>query len=101
MIKRIVKLKIKPEEQEVFKSLFLKSKAIILSFDCRHVECLQSLDEPSTFFTYSHWDSVDALNEYRNSDDFALIWKNTKALFADRAQAWSTVEVDSIDNLEK
>ncbi len=101
MIKRIVKLHIKPEEQETFKDLFLKSKSIILTFDCYHVECLQAIDEPSTFFTYSHWKSVEALNTYRHSDEFDNIWKNTKALFGDRAKAWSTQEVVSLDNSVK
>lgn len=93
MIKRIVKLKIKVEEVDTFRSLFLQSKATILSFDCYHVECLQAIDDDTTFFTYSHWQSVEALNEYRHSEEFAVIWKNTKALFGDRAQAWSTKEV--------
>jgi len=94
MIKRIVKLQIRPEEVDIFKSLFKQSKLIILSFDCYHVECLQSIDDPSIFFTYSHWQSVDSLNVYRHSHEFAQIWKNTKALFGDRAQAWSTREVN-------
>ncbi len=100
MIKRIVKLHIRPDEQETFKELFLKSKSIILSFDCHHVECLQAIEDPFIFFTYSHWKSVEALNEYRHSQKFAAIWKNTKALFGDRAEAWSTEEVTPIDNKE-
>ena len=98
MIKRIVKLRIRLEEQETFKALFLQSKSIIQSFDCYHVECLQAIDNPYIFFTYRHWASVAALNEYRNSDEFATIWKKTKALFGDRAEAWSTEEVITRDN---
>ena len=101
MIKRIVKLRIKIEEQESFKSLFLESKSIILSFDCYHVECLQDINDPTTFFTYSHWKSVEALDMYRHSKEFATIWKSTKALFGDRAEAWSTEEVISTDNKQK
>lgn len=95
MIKRIVKLSIRLEEQESFKKLFLQSKSIILSFDCHHVECLQAIDDPSIFFTYSHWKSVESLDEYRHSKEFETIWKETKALFGDRAEAWSTEEVIS------
>ena len=98
MIKRIVKLHIRLEEQETFKVFFLQSRSTILSFDCHHVECLQAMDDPNTFFTYSQWASVEALNEYRNSDEFATIWKKTKALFGDRAEAWSTEEVITRDN---
>ena len=100
MIKLIVKLHIRLEEQETFKVFFLQSRSTILSFDCHHVECLQAMDDPNTFFTYSQWASVEALNEYRNSDEFATIWKKTKALFGDRAEAWSTEEVISVDNKE-
>lgn len=93
MIKRIVKLSIQVEEVDTFKAFFLQSKSTILSFNCHYVECLQAVDDPSLFFTYSHWESIDALNEYRHSEEFAQIWKNTKALFGDRAEAWSTQEV--------
>jgi len=93
MIKRIVKLHIRPEEVNSFRDLFIQSKSTILSFDCHHVECLQSVDDPSIFFTYSHWKSVEALNEYRHSEEFAEIWKSTKVLFGERAMAWSTVEI--------
>lgn len=93
MIKRIVKLHIRPEEQDTFKELFLRSKSVIQSFDCHYVECLQAIDTPEVFFTYSHWPSVEALNVYRHSDEFESIWTQTKAIFGGRAEAWSTSEV--------
>ena len=93
MIKRVVKLTIKNEEIDTFKALFLESKSIILSFDCSYVECLQSQHNPCIFFTYSHWKSEEALDEYRHSGQFASIWKSTKALFEAKAEAWSTQEV--------
>lgn len=95
MIKRIVKLTIRLEEVESFREIFQTSKETILSMPgCHHVECLQSVDDPRLFFTYSHWDSVADLNNYRHTDKFADIWKRTKALFDDRPEAWSTEEVD-------
>ena len=95
MIKRIVKLEIRKEEVNTFKNLFLGSKHIILSFDgCYHVECLEAIEPEGTFFTYSRWESVAALDNYRHSEAFAKIWTNTKELFGDRASAWSTHEVE-------
>lgn len=93
MINRIVKLTIKEEEIDTFKALFLESKSIIMSFNCSYVECLQNKDDPSIFFTYSHWESIDALNQYRYSEDFAGIWEKTKVLFAAKAEAWSTQKI--------
>ena len=93
MIKRIVKLTIKEEEIDTFKALFLASKSTILSFNCSFLECLQAKDNPSIFFTYSHWETIDALNRYRHSVEFEKIWKSTKVLFAAKAEAWSTQEV--------
>jgi len=96
MIKRIVKLTIKENDINTFKALFLASKPTILSFNCTYVECLQSEDDPAIFFTYSHWDSVASLNEYRHSDEFTEIWKSTKMLFAEKAKAWSTQEITKL-----
>lgn len=101
MIKRIVKLHIRKEEQQTFRDLFLKIKSIITTFDCSHVECLQAINDPNLFFTYSHWESEEALNRYRQSSEFAAIWKETKALFGDRAEAWSTIEVTPENNTVK
>lgn len=100
MIKRIVKLTIKEDEIQTFKALFSESKSTILSFKCLYVECLQVQSDPSIFFTYSHWESEDALNEYRYSDEFASIWSKTKVLFAAKAEAWSTQELAK-DQLEQ
>lgn len=94
MIKRIVKLTVLPNEIENFKSFFIKSKPIILSFGCHHVECLQSTVDSQIFFTYSHWDSEEALDIYRHSEAFAIIWKKTKSSLSERAEAWSTLDVN-------
>lgn len=96
MIKRIVKLTIRAEEVDAFAAIFRQSRETILSMPgCHHVECLQSVDDPRVFFTYSHWYDVDSLNAYRHTDVFADIWKRTKALFDQKAEAWSTNDVTS------
>ena len=95
MIRRIVKLSILENEIAHYRSLFLKNRKAIRSFKgCQHVEMFHCISEPSIFFTYSHWDNEESLEEYRNSDLFRSIWTKVKPLFADKAEAWSLNLVD-------
>lgn len=90
MIKRIVKLTFKAEHTETFKGIFEQSQAQILAFEgCHHLELWQSTAEKNVFFTYSIWETEDALNAYRESDFFKGTWKRTKALFDAPPAAWS------------
>ena len=75
--------------------VFEPSKAQIRAFPgCRHMELLRQTNAPNTLFTLSHWDDETALNAYRASELFAQTWKKTKALFAEKAEAWSTEVID-------
>lgn len=95
MIKRIVKMHFKPEYVEEFKEIFKNSRDLIKGFEgCRHVELLQDVQSLNSFFTYSLWDDEKYLNAYRDSALFARVWTSTKALFSERAQAWSLKEAD-------
>lgn len=90
MLIRIVKLSFKPENIPSFERLFEASKTGIVAFEgCRMVELYQDISDPSTFFTYSHWDGEAALEGYRNSEFFREVWGNTKKLFSQSPQAWS------------
>lgn len=90
MIKRIVKLTFRPEETDAFIRIFDRSQARILAFPgCSHLELWRVTDDPDTFFTYSHWAGPDDLEAYRTSEFFRKTWQETKALFADKPQAWS------------
>lgn len=90
MIVRIVKMHFKKEEVENFKSLFLEIKMMIRAFNgVTHLECLQDVNNPQIFFTYSHWGSEADLEEYRNSELFETTWTKTKAMFAEKPEAWS------------
>jgi heme-degrading monooxygenase HmoA len=55
-----------------------------------HLELLNGTDQPEVFFTYSHWESVEALENYRHSELFRTTWTKAKPLFAAKAEAWST-----------
>lgn len=87
---RIVKMCFKEEHIDAFKALFEERKATIRAQEgCTHLELLQDINNPQIFFTYSFWNSEQYLDQYRNSDFFADTWQKTKALFADKAAAWS------------
>ena len=87
MIKRIVKLTFEPEHTEAFKTIFKESKQkIIASEGCHHVELLRGVSSTNIFFTFSIWESEEALNAYRHSDLFRATWTKTKKLFAGKPQ---------------
>lgn len=97
MLIRIVKMEFKKEEIGSFKRLFSSNKEKIRAQPgCHGLKLLEEQNGSGTFFTYSLWESEDHLNNYRNSDLFREVWKNTKAMFADRAKAWSCKEEASL-----
>jgi len=90
MIIRMVKMVFQEEGIPIFLQLFEERKATIRSFKgCMHVELWQSLSGDGTFFTYSLWENEAALEAYRQSDFFRETWSQTKALFREKASAWS------------
>ncbi len=90
MFVRIVKLTFKKENIASFEQIFEDSKNLIRNVEgCTFLELLQDKDQPNIFFTYSYWQSEENLDNYRNSALFKNIWGQTKALFAERAEAWS------------
>lgn len=90
MILRIVKMKFREDETENFLVLFNERKSLIRAFDgCSHLELWQQAGTPNVFFTYSMWESDQHLDHYRFSELFKDTWAKTKALFADKPEAWS------------
>lgn len=90
MIKRIVKLTFRPEEIDTFLAIFHSKKEAIRAFPgCHHLELWRNREPNNVFFTYSYWDAPSDLEAYRHSELFKSTWKQTKALFADKPEAWS------------
>lgn len=90
MIVRIVKLHFKEEEVTAFKNYFDSIAHQIRNFEgCQKLQLLQQVDCPAVFFTYSYWDSEEALENYRHSDLFKTFWSVAKSKFAHKAEAWS------------
>lgn len=90
MIIRIVKMHFQPDKINDFVHIFNDNKSRIAGFEgCMHVELLKDINSDNTFFTYSHWRSPDALENYRHSETFRDIWGQTKVLFNRAPEAWS------------
>ena len=95
MIIRIVKLIIKREKVDEFKLFFEKAKPSISNFKgCNHVILLKEAEKGNIFFTYSHWKNKEMLENYRNSNFFQGIWKNTKSYLSGKPEAWSLNNID-------
>jgi len=73
-----------------FLQLFSEVKTTIRNREgCHHLELWQDKKQSNILFTFSIWENEEALNAYRHSEFFGKTWKRTKALFAERAEAWS------------
>ena len=94
MLVRIVHMKFKEEKIDDFLENFDSIQSKIRSFKgCQKLELYQDQKDPTRFFTYSYWESETDLNTYRSSPMFEEVWKKTKLMFSERAQAWSLDKV--------
>lgn len=96
MIKRIVKLHFREDAVQTFlETVFEPSKTQIRAFPgCHSMELLRQVAQPNVLFTLSVWENADALERYRQSELFQNTWAKTKALFQERAEAWSVEVLD-------
>lgn len=97
-------MELREESVMEFLAFFDEVKEQINRFDgCHGMQLLQDVKVPNIIFTYSWWESEEALNNYRYSDLFANVWPATKKHFKNPAQAWSTeVYFDGFnENIEK
>ena len=97
MIVRIVKMTFNEADVPAFMGIFEEIRQRISSFEgCHKLELLRDTADPNIHFTYSWWQKDENLQAYRSSDFFADTWKRTKALFAEKAEAWSVELVDGV-----
>ena len=98
MINRIVKMTFDEGNASKFEALFDKIKEKVRHQPgCHHLELWRDINTPNTYFTFSRWDGQQDLDRYRGTELFGGIWKETKALFADRAAAWSVEQILVVD----
>ena len=87
-------MRFKAECCDEFLELFNKYHSQIRGFkNCISVELLRDLNDNQLFFTYSKWESEADLNNYRDSELFKSVWSQTKALFEQKAEAWSIEKI--------
>lgn len=80
----------KPEKVNTFLSNFELVKSKVRGFEgCLFLELYRDKNNTNQFFTYSYWEDEQALENYRNSDLFKGVWKNTKQYFNQKPEAWS------------
>jgi quinol monooxygenase YgiN len=98
MLIRIVRMTFKTEKVSTFLENFERNKHLIRNFPgCQHLELWEDHSEKNIFVTYSHWESEEALNEYLDSELFKSVWSFTKALFSEKAQAFSVNKLQEVD----
>lgn len=98
MISRIVKLRFNPGKGDFFFDAFNDVKEKIRGFEGNfYLEAMRDIHNPDIVFTYSKWESEEALNKYRKSDVFGAVWPLLKSEFAGKPEAWS---VDSLFQLK-
>jgi quinol monooxygenase YgiN len=90
MLIRLVRMTFAPEAVDTFLERFDETAPQIRGFPgCRHLELWRDADAPAVFTTHSHWESEEALEQYRHSDLFQTTWNDVKPLFDDRPRAHS------------
>lgn len=92
MITRLVRMTFQEDTLTEFLRLFEERKERIKANPgCLHLELLQEKAKGLVCFTYSVWEDETSLEAYRHSPFFRETWVATKKLFAERAEAWTTV----------
>ncbi len=91
MITRIVKMIFREEEIPVFLDIFKNTcNKIKNSPGCKSLKLIQANDDIRIMFTISEWEAEENLDNYRASELFKLTWAQTKLLFAEKPEAWTT-----------
>ncbi len=94
MITRVVKLTFRPGTEPEFQAIVNATAPVIRTFaGCIQMNAYADVVQSNVYFTISTWENEEALNNYRNSDFFIEVWGRTKALFANKAEAWSLSQV--------
>lgn len=97
MILRVVRMTFQEDRVADFLQNFESNKEKIRNFPgCRYLELWQDVHHKNIFMTYSHWESEEALNQYRDSELFKSVWGFTKTLFAAKPMAFSVKKIDEL-----
>lgn len=91
MITRIVKMEIEANQMNLFVKIFEQHAIKMKTVEgCMTMELVKDIFTPTTVFTISVWQGEKALDTYRTSQLFNLIWSELKPLFCAKPAAWTT-----------
>ncbi len=94
---RVVRMTFQENKVNAFLENFEANKEKIRHFPgCHYLELWRDKKFKNIFMTYSHWDSEEALNQYRDSELFKSVWSFTKTLFSDKPKAFSVEKIDEL-----
>ena len=97
MLIRIVRMHFKEGNEKEFLKIFDLHKISIGNFSgCTHLQLLIDLNDPLCYTTLSYWRAEENLEDYRQSELFAAVWKKVKPLFSKKTEAFSFEEVETI-----
>lgn len=97
MIIRVVRMTFRSESVDHFLENFDRNKEFIRnSPGCHHLELWQDENDKNIFLTYSHWESEEHLNQYRDSELFKTVWSFTKKLFSEKPIAFSSTKIEEV-----
>ncbi|WP_113925740.1 putative quinol monooxygenase [Cognataquiflexum aquatile] len=97
MLVRVVRMTFREEAVKAFLENFEANKQKIRNFPgCSHLELWQDENNKNIFMTYSHWQSEESLNQYRDSELFKTVWSFTKTLFAEKPVAFSSKKIQEL-----
>jgi len=90
MVTRIVKLTFHEDKIDGFIAFFDTINTKVSRYEgCNGMRLLRDIHRPEVVFTYSYWDSEDALNNYRDSELFGTVWPTIKPWFSEKPEAWT------------
>jgi quinol monooxygenase YgiN len=99
MITRIVRLSISPDRVQDFLRKFHDTYPAIRHFEgCRHLQLFRDVQDENVLITYSHWESSEHLDRYRNSELFKSTWSEVKPMFVAQPVAFSMEEINRAEN---
>ena len=97
MIVRIVKMNFFEENIPIFLDKFEAVKEKIRNTEGNQfLELYQDKKDECTFFTYSIWESEEALENYKKTELFQSVWSFTKKLFNKKPEAWTVNKLVSL-----
>ena len=87
---------LKPGRKEMFMAIFDQVRTSIETQPgCLGLEIWESMHEHQySIWTISSWQSVQHLDQYRESELFRKTWTQVKPLFSSKAQAWTLSSIN-------